>query len=850
MSKVSDRLEARITKLYIDMRLKRISRLNWMMETEEAIEALKQAEHLDIVPELFYIQLLITKEAYEAAEGLLDQAADWLKIHSAKAPLCHAYYLYLTTLMEDDEVLDKRVAGKLTELAAKYPGIWQIQWLLYYVDRNLAGHAADQYHFLKRMFLKGCRSPLMYLEARVLLERNPTFLYEFSEFEVQLVIFMIRHAGISSRVADILAEFLLKRTDFRYLYVLILQGCYEVTPSKRILESICKMMVLGGCTGDKFTLWYRKGMAENIRIPGLYEAFMRSLPVEDWYLDGEELTDYRRIPTETIEYFAHAAGLDRVRTAYLYAMVHKYRDNWFSLYKLYEPLMQPFMMDCLYKGLINPGLAYLYEALLDIRKLPAERMETFLELCHTFRIRHLPIQAGTLIIRYKHHKEVVRVPFTAGEVTTPLYGKAYVLSVENYSGSEFGIGQAVWTPYLSKETWLDALEELESENLYYHLAQTEAALEKRTIEDAVKHIKKVLFSEEIEQSFKEEVAAQILPFWDMNGAFEEIPAVAPYIFTENGSYSKALETCFWKKQYMHNHIGIYGVQFLLDHYEGTLQERGGIFTKADNLGIDTGSFAEQLIRDMIAEGQLLPQHVAIMEACCRSVDNPELLKTYIELVAELKFAEQQLCETAFLKEQAHLTQNGIDFVTVAKLSYLQSLAALGVASCGSELAEVAVQYLEELLQEGIYMSWMQPLKVLYGGICDWEAYQVLEYRGSFSGPVWVRFTLYIEGKEEAESLRSEVMDNICEGIYAKKFLLFYGERIYYEIYGLEGTEQRQLGQGVLQGGGAFSQGSNSKFARLNRMLAMREKRDNWELYQNLEEYYGQSAVVDRIFQLK
>ena len=79
MSKISDRLQAKVTRLYIDMRLKRISKLNWMIETEQTLEALKQLEHTDIAPELFYIQLLITKEAYEAADELLEEAAEWLR---------------------------------------------------------------------------------------------------------------------------------------------------------------------------------------------------------------------------------------------------------------------------------------------------------------------------------------------------------------------------------------------------------------------------------------------------------------------------------------------------------------------------------------------------------------------------------------------------------------------------------------------------------------------------------------------------------------------------------------------------------------------------------------------------
>lgn len=850
MSRISERLQAKVTKLYIDMRLKRISKLNWMIETEQVIEALRQAEHTDIAPELFYVQLLITKEAYDAAGALLEDAADWLRIHSQEAPACHAYYLYLTTLMGEDKEHDQRVTAKLSELSRKYQSIWQIQWLLYYTDPGLVGQPLEQYHFLKRMFIKGCRSPLMYLEARVLLERNPTFLYEFSEFEVQLILFMIRHAGISDRVAEILAEYMLQRTDYRYLYLLILQGCYEVTPSKRILESICKMMVLGGCAGEKFTLWYRKGMSENVRVPGLFEAFMRSLPVEDWYLDGEELSDSRRIPTEAVEYFAHTCDLDDVRIAYLYAVIHKYRDNWFSLYKLYEPLMGPFMMDRLCKGHINAGLAYLYEYVLDVKQLPIEYLEVFLDICHTYKVTGLPIQAGTLIVTYAHHEECVRVPFTGGEVTLPLYGQAYTLCVENYSGNQMEAGE-VWVRPLLPEGFCASLwEEHELQQLYYHMARVEEALNAHTLPDAVSHIKPVFLAEAIHREFKEEVAYHILPYWDINGVYEEILKAAPYVFAELGSYSKDKETLFWKNQYMRNYIGIYGMQFLLDHYNGMLQEKGGIFTKARILGIETADFAEHLLCEMLTQEQLLPQHLEIFEVCCQAAKNPQLIQDYIEFVAERSYIQQSLLDVVILKRQAELSTNGHVLKTIAKLAYLKSLTAVGAGSYGQELALIAVQYLEDLLKQGIYLSWMQPLKVLYPKLSDWEAYQVLEYRGQFSGPVWVRYEQYTQGKEEAESLRSDVMDMTCEGIYTKRFVLFYGERVYYEIFGLEGTEQKQLGQGVLQGGGAFSLENDSRFARLNHMLSLREKRENLELYQELELYYGQSAMIEQLFTLK
>ena len=850
MSTASDRLQAKVTKLYIDMRLKRISKLNWMIETEETLNALRQIDANDISAELFYAQLMMMKEAYDVVEEILERAAEWLRAYSGSAPVCHAYYLYLTTLMKDDEAYDARVTAKLAELARKNPGIWQIEWLLYYVDRSLAKEPLEQYHFLKRMFLKGCRSPLMYLEARVLLERNPTFLYEFSEFEVQLMVFMIRYAGMSQKVSDILAEYMLQRTDYRYIYLYILFGCYEVTPSRRLLEGICRMMVLGGCAGEKFTLWYRKGIAEGVHIPGLNEAFMKSLPVEQWCLDGEELVDHRRIPTEVMAYFAHASELDSVRTAYLYAVVHKYRENWMSMYRLYEPLMEPYMMNQLYKGNVNAGLAYLYEHLLQSDMIPTECLERFTNICYSYKITNLPIEAGTLLVRYEHCKEEVRIAFTHRGVCVPLYGEQYALHVETYNGCEMGVQDAEVVPLMNAELWTNYLSEQDPVNILFHLAQTEDAIKKHTLEQGMISAKQVLFSESISMEFKEYVAVNVLPYWDINGQYEEILSVVPHIFTELGTYSKEKEAVFWKKQYTEGRIGIYGVQFLMDHYEGTLLESGSIFSKARSLGIETAHYAEQLICWMLKDGKILPQHLEILDSYCKGQQDPELVKEYLEFEAYQCFMNEKVPESAIIQKQAQLTGEGFSFSVIAQLAYLQKLVQSGVGSMGPELTEVAAFYIKTLLKNKIYFSWMQPLKVICSELESKSAFQVMEYRGDITGPLWVRYRKYVEGKKETPSMQSEVMETVCEGLYSKGFLLFFGERLHYEIFCLEGTEHKLLKQGILQKGHTMSEQGGNRYDRLNRMLTFREQRDNLELYQELEAYYGQSAVVEQLFDLR
>ena len=207
-------------------------------------------------------------------------------------------------------------------------------------------------------------------------------------------------------------------------------------------------------------------------------------------------------------------------------------------------------------------------------------------------------------------------------------------------------------------------------------------------------------------------------------------------------------------------------------------------------------------------------------------------------------------DAKLLKKQAKLTLERMEFSTMAGLSFLYSLSKGGAGNLADEESEAAKQYAEKLLKQDIYFSWMQPLAVICPAFAAKEALQVLEYRGQASGPVWVRYTRYSDGKEEADSLRSDVMVPVCEGLYAKSFILFFGERLHYEIFGLEGTEHKLLKQGVLQRGQAMDEEADSRFGRINRMLSLREKHRMQDVYQELEDYYGQSALVDQLFILK
>ncbi|MCD7739135.1 MAG: DUF5717 family protein, partial [Lachnospiraceae bacterium] len=835
MNTNSRKLRVRLTQLYMDMRLRKVSRLDWMRESEEIVGKLLEEPDTDISAQLFYVQLGIMRRDTESVENLLDECSVWLLDYSDRFPLCHAYYLYLTTLMQDDPAYDEKVAGKLKELSLKYPALWQISWFYYYLNKENMVDAAEQYHFLKGMFIRGCRSPLLYLEARSLIERNPAFVYETSEFEEHLLIFMLRHTGVSISLAGIVSEYMSTLNFYRPLYLPLLKGMYEVAPGRLLLEAICRQGILGSHREPGMTVWYRRAIDEGLNQNGLYEIYLESLPVESWQMDGEELSAERAIPMTVLQYFAHSSPTDEVRCAYLYALVHKYRARWLNLYKEYEPLIQPFMMEQFRKGKVNAGLCYLYTNFLVSPMLSSDQGELLADICYSCCVEGLPLWEGTAIVEYEDYWQEIRAGIKNRSAILPLYGSRYELWAEDSFGRRYPCEDAVITPMMDQTGWAAWLNDNASEYGLYQMAVAEETKDENlgSLLPGILHLfEDPLVTEEYKRAF----AARIVPVLEKEKRGEEIESVMALIFDDSDE-GQAQELSFWQTLYREETIGVQGMEYLMNHWDATLLEKGILFTRARAISADTSDFAGRLIGQMTQEQYILTNTEEILTAY--EGDDISLLSEFLEfsgLQGCLKKEPVGPVQLSLITELAQETE----FSSVVRISFLESILRAGLGRQKEEVLTLARSWLEKFYRDGVYLSWFKSLHTLFEAILEKEAYQVLEYRGLADGPVWVRCRLLQGIEQEPEKEESFPMEKICEGLYARQFLLFYNERLQYEVYTLEGSEEVLLKQGVEQGGADFN-GQGSRFGRINQMLAEREMRENEKLYHALEDYFKMDA---------
>ena len=156
---------------------------------------------------------MITQEKFHEAKWLLDRSEK--TIREDQMPVVYAYYRYLMTLIADEEEYVARVREEVERLYYTYENIWQIAWLHMYLSKQLRQNAQKKWDFLKNIFQRGCTSPVMYLEAALLLNYQPTLLMELGECEIRILRFAAKKNLLSEEVKGIVGYLASKEKEYR-----------------------------------------------------------------------------------------------------------------------------------------------------------------------------------------------------------------------------------------------------------------------------------------------------------------------------------------------------------------------------------------------------------------------------------------------------------------------------------------------------------------------------------------------------------------------------------------------------------------------------------------------------------
>ncbi|MCI6552739.1 MAG: DUF5717 family protein [Lachnospiraceae bacterium] len=879
-------LTVRLVEQYCSFRGKELSMKAWLTETERLLERLSALDPRDIQTRLFGIQLLITQEQFRESQWKLEGIRKEVQECGGQELWC--YYLYLTTLcsQEDEEYVDE-VAARVEECYCANRGSWRIAWLLLHLSAEYTRSASRRWLLLEEQFRRGCISPVLYIEAWRLVEMNPALLSRPGSFEMQVLNYAAKKGLLSQPAAAQLRQQFQKLKHYSETAFFILQECYDSFPDSETLHAICSLLIKGSRTDEASFYWYSLGVEQELRILRLYEYYMMSLPGE---YEGE-------IPRKVLMYFVGQSGLDYKKNALLYSYICKNKEEHPEYYMMFYGQIEEFVLEQIHKGRINKNLAYLYENALSPAAVEEELAEELVPLLFTHMVSTSSMDIRQVIVRYGISREEYRYPVSEGRAQVPLYSRDFRILLEDGEENRYTVS----VPYrceglLRPEKWLSLMvcSVKGHLGLDVYMCESGKAFAEVTQEN-LSGFCHIASSSCIEPGRRSEAGLKLLHYYYEQDCIRELDDCLEKLEPEDmdagrrsevvrflvvrGKYDKALA---WMKRF-----GVHGVKcktllrlcsrlidrdglaedrgltqiihytfeqgkydgnllsYLVRYFRGTLEQLERVRKAAEAFEVDTYDLCERMLRQMLFTGSFVKEWTAVFRSYVAGGGRTETEKAFLARCCHCYFVGEESSDAFVFMELVRLHEGGVSLERVCKLALLKYFA-FRQEEMAPGVKEAVCRFLTELVEEGLCLGFLREYGRAVPAMERLLDKTVVEYKGQPGSHPIIHYLIEDEQGGKGE-YREEEMGEMYEGIYAKAFVLFFGERLRYYIAERQGDEEVVTRKSLVSGGGPAGDGC---FAMINRMEEGMALQDYDRVDRLLEDYYRKEYMVSSIFCLK
>lgn len=880
-----------LMQFYQAFRLKKISTDTWMKESGRLVETMLAADERDVQARLFQAQLLITEERFNEAQWILEHVADLLEPEGYKDPVTEAYYLYLTTLIHREETYVDQITEQVERLYRKNRNEWRIGWLLLYLSEEYNRSFTKKWMFLEEQYERGCSSPVLYIEALLLVNLSPALLIRLGAFERQVLWFGARNGMLSEDVVLQLLYLASREKEYAPLLYRTLKICYENRADSRILQEICSQLIKGGKTGRAYFKWYKRGVEQELRITRLYE----------FYLMSADRDTVEALPRMVLMYFSYHSKLDYELTAFLYANVHRNRAGFPELYENYRNQMEQFILEQLGKKRINRDLAYLYKQLLEPRMLTPQLAECLAELVFMNCVQTQQQGIRFAVICSQGKREAEYYPLTDGRAYVPMPGTEDRLLFEDGSHNRY-ISAVHYTMEKlmlpGKPVKLIAPMVGNSRNLNLYLCMNGREPAEVNSENEVR-FGYLLQDEGIEPEIKREIGMRLMKYHYENDRIKELDAYLEQIqpelltarernevlhylvlrgresiayewlvrfgpwgmdaktlmrlcsrlvrsneFVEDAVLLESVTYAFRKGKYDE-----YCLRYLTLYLKGMTKELRDVYKAAEDFNVDTYELCEKILIQMLFTGSFVGEKMQIFRSYVAGGAKPEVEAAFLSQCAYDYYVKDRLTDGYVFEEMARLQSRGERLHRVCKLGYIKYYAE-NRASVSAETEELLRGYIRELLADGIRLRMFLEFADLDDMIREQLADRtIVEYKAQPGVRAVLHYCVEHTEGEEPEYLTEE-MNEVYGGVCFKDFVLFFGERLQYYIVEEKDGQEQLTESATIQKSDTGSMGIEGRFNLLNDISISSTLQDYETVDKLLAEYVYQDFMREGLFTLR
>lgn len=873
--------QAALARDYVEFGMRKMVTGIWAKRTCKKLDEL-----LELMPDnLWYLlakaQVFLANHQRQDAEWVLDS---FPRNKINKETPVYAYYLYLCTLREPEPSYVRKCTSQIRKIYMKNQEEPVLLWILLFLDEGLNYSKGRKLEAIAKYLKRGKENVLLYLEAWRILMKEPFLLGRYQVFERKILNFAVKHQALNKGMAEQIPRLEPELPVYDPIWYQILTAAYQAAPCRKTLQAVCGYCIKGRRYSEEYWEWYQLGVEEDLRITGLYEA---------WVLSANH-QQIQKLPKQVVLYFQSYSNLASRPQAMLYAAVIKNKSQWKGVWPHYQKNIEEFALRQLRGGRINRILAKVYREVLTPEFLTEEHADNLAKILFTCEVTCKNSNARNLILcQYPLKKEQV-APIVHGIGYVNIYSSSWQILLEDSRGRRFLPEEEIEvTPLLDSEPFLKWGIAHAKEKLPYLLRYFDKKKIWQTYEpEDLPHLQTLVESSAVSDRYQSELRPQMAAyFYDnytgemlddflltlsfegidrktrekvmellvarrhYNRAYELLlsygcenisPNKLVYVIfnclEEMGQEQEAdtflLGLCwqvFLRGKYNENIL-----MYMCRYFYGSLEEMLKLWDAACDFEMDTYELEEHCLKRFLYTGDFSPSLEKVFEHYGKTQGKDLIIQAYLTKMCYQYVVRDAVVSEYVFQKLSFLLREKNELNLVCRLGFLKWCAS-GTELTGREL-ETADSILKEMLLTGKCFSFYQSLPEGLKEKYLFHDRVILEYRTNPDA----RILVYYQPLGSIEYVECE-MTQMYDGIFAKEFVVFFEEKIPYYVKEKQEGEWKVTESGQLQRTELSSSEEDSRYNLVNDMMAGWQMKDEATLLEWLKTYGELEELVGREF---
>ncbi len=796
----NDREFAGIIRNYLKYEGGKMDLQSWTEEALRRITHLRETDENNEYYLLVHAHICLIGGRMEEAKWILE-SYNYNRFAIGKDVELSSYYLYLTTLLSNDTIGQRRVAEELSRSFMKHPDSWRILCMLVEVDSEYKIYSERLRALEKQFYEDRSRSIWFYLQAFRCFREKSSSLKKLGMFEVRVLLFAVKYKLMTRELALYTANLASQMKQFDpHLYDVLVRS-YEMYNESMILTAICTLLIKGNCMDTCYFKWYEKAVESELKIAQLYEYYMASVQPDRFH---------KPLPRSVYLYFMHGNTLDYHKCAFLYANLITYEDETSEIYAHYRDEMEAFAWNQLDRRNVDEQLRIIYKRFLSESSMNSERVKALYDICHAYWITTKVPNMKYVHVISEEGTVTQKAPYTENGARVFLYSKTDRLVWEARDGRHYTDS----IPY-------------ESKRLFYEL---------RYMDMCRKYINTVRRNRAQEE--EEELTLEVVRRKGLeNFPEEEIFGLCSRTIRENNYENDDFLTyiCFdlFKKKQYDKVI----LTYLANYYCGATLEMKELWREARDYEVHTHKLTERILTQMLFSEELF-QEAQVFEEYYAEGAYFRLQEAYLAYVSREYVVEERRIGRSVIDIICREYEKGENTIDICKLAVLKYYST---REYSSQTRKTLKKFLQELCGKQIYFpfflayekDWLIELQL-------WDK-TLIEYKGQKGSRVMLYYQLQKGGREQAD-YSTEVLTPMYENLYVKKFVLFANEKLkYYFKETIDGNSYRSDKETCVR---EVTPGEQGRYGRINDIILEKNEK---EREKKMRDYAFEDAAAAHMF---